>query len=426
MSENQKASPYRYVVLVVFMLISIVLQIQWLTHASVARPAAIFYAGQFNPNSFFNIDFLALVYMFMFLIISFPASFIIDKYGIKVGLSIGAILTGVFGLLKGILAYNFLWVVISQIMLAIAQPFILNAVTAITARWFPLKERGLAVGLSSLAQYLGIIIAMLVTPLMVGSKIGEANYGQGFQKMLIIYGIITFVAAILALVLIKEHPKGFVEDKNKTEHSFFSSIKYILKQRDMQITLLLFLIGLGIFNAVSSMTDSIAAYSGVKDSDGLIGGLMLIGGIVGAVIIPALSDNYRKRKFFMVICIIGMLPGVAGMTFARQLGGDVHSAYMITLASSFILGFFVMSAGPIGFQYAAEINYPASESVSQGMLLWIGQISGMIFVAGMSMKQNHYLSTFMIAFVILAAISALLVLLLKESPMIITEKEKYR
>jgi MFS family permease len=425
MSDKGKVSSYRFVVLAMYMLLSIVIQIQWLSHAAVARPAQVYYAGQFNPNSFFNIDFLALVYMLVYLVMSFPASYIIDKYGIKVGLTIGATLAGIFGLLKGILGYNFLWVAISQTMLAIAQPFILNAVTALTVRWFPLKERALAAGFSALAQYLGIIIAMIVTPLMVGSNPAKPDYGTGFQHMLMVYGITTFVVSVLAIILIKDHPENYVEVKHKVRNSYFSGIKHILKQRDMQITLLLFFIGLGMFNAISSMTDAIAEYIGVADSNGLIGGLMLVGGIIGAVIIPALSDKYRKRKAFLVLCIIGMLPGIIGLTFAKQLTPDAHTAYILTLVSSFILGFFVMSAGPIGFQYSAEINYPAPESASQGMLLWIGQISGMIFVAGMSMKQNRFLPDFMIAFVIMSIITVFLVLFLKESPMILSEEQIY-
>lgn len=68
--------------------------------------------------------------------------------------------------------------------------------------------------------------------------------------------------------------------------------------------------------------------------------------------------------------------------------------YQVALASSIILGFFVMSAGPIGFQYAAEVSYPAPESTSQGILLWIGQLTGMFFVAGMSVGDNLYLPQF--------------------------------
>ena len=67
--ETQKPyPPYRFVILAVFMLITIAIEIQWLTHAAVVRPAEVFYAGQFNAASFINMDFLAMSYMVVFLI----------------------------------------------------------------------------------------------------------------------------------------------------------------------------------------------------------------------------------------------------------------------------------------------------------------------------------------------------------------------
>jgi len=411
---------YRFVILSVFMLITVAIEIQWLTHAAVARPAELFYEGQFDPASFFNIDFLAMAYMVVFLIMSFPASYIIDTYGIKAGLSIGAILLGVFSVLKAVLAHSFTGVVLAQIGLAVAQPFILNGVTAASARWFPLSERGMAAGLLALAQYVGIIIAMLVTPALVGSKPELATYGTGFEKMLWIYGIISFMAAVLFLLFIKERPRN-IPLETVERIPYFKGIKHIVKNRDMLIMLFLFLIGLGIFNAISAMTDSIAAHVGVKDSDGLIGGLMLIGGIIGAIILPILSDKYRKRKLFMVICILGMVPAVFGLAYPDLIASEAEGIYRITLIASFILGFFVMSAGPIGFQYAAEVSYPARESTSQGLLLWVGQLTGMLFVAGMSVDNNLHLGSFMSAFAILSLIAFGGVLLLRESPLIMSD-----
>jgi len=416
---------YRYVILSVFMLINLAIQIQWLTHAAVVRPAEVFYHGQFNPASFMNIDFLAMVYMVVFLVMSFPASYIIDTYGIRTGLSIGSILLAVFSMIKFLFAGSFIGVVIAQTGLAIAQPFILNAVTAVTARWFPLHQRGTAAGLLALAQYLGIIVAMLVTPALVGSKPDLPGYGTGFEKMLLIYGIISVASAMLCLVLIRESPKS-APVQGEERYSFFKGLRHITSHRDMRLTMFLFLIGLGIFNAISSMTDSIAAEAGVEDSDGLIGGLMLIGGIIGAIIIPALSDKFRKRKLFLVICIMGMVPAVAGLAFAGQLASDPNRIYLVSLISSFVLGFFVMSAGPIGFQYAAEVSYPAPESASQGILLWVGQLTGMVFVAGMSIQNNQYLGSFMTAFSILAVLALAAVLLLRESPMIMTGESSNR
>ncbi len=416
--------PYRWVILLVYMLIAAVVQIQWLAHAAVARPAAVFYEGQFDPASFLNIDFLAMVYMLVFLVMSFPASYVIDTFGIRVGISIGAVLVGVCGLLKGVFADSFAAVVTAQVGLAVAQPFIINAVTAVSVRWFPLRERGMAAGLAALAQYLGIIVAMIVTPLMVGSDPAKPGYGTGFESMLSIYGWITLGAALVTLVFLRERPPTPPSEETMEKHSFAKGVRHILKQRDMLITLYLFLIGLGVFNAVSSMTDAIAANAGVEDSDGLIGGLMLIGGIIGATIIPILSDKLRKRKAFLVICVVGMVPGILGLTFAGNLSTEPETVYNISLAASFVLGFFIMSAGPLGFQYAAEVSHPAPESTSQGMLLWVGQITGLIFVAGMSVENNRYLPTFMFVFAALSILSAFIVLTLRESPMIITEQDR--
>jgi len=308
--------------------------------------------------------------------------------------------------------------------LAVAQPFILNAVTAVSVRWFPLRERGMAAGLSALAQYVGIVVAMIATPFMVGSDPAEAGYGTGFEQMLSTYGWLTFGAALLTLLFLRERPPTPPSVDTQDKQSFWKGIGHILKQRDMLIMLYLFLVGLGIFNAVSSMTDSIAAHAGVEDSDGLIGGLMLIGGIVGASILPVLSDKFRKRRIFLVICVTGMVPGIFGLTFAGNLSADPTTIYTISLISSFVLGFFIMSAGPLGFQYAAEVSHPAPESTSQGMLLWVGQITGMIFVASMSIENNRYLPALMTAFAVLSLISAAVVLLLRESPMIITERDR--
>ncbi len=421
-----KVYGYRWVILVIFMLISIVIQLQWLTHAAVERPAEVFYRGQFNPNSFFNIDFLAMVYMLVYIVMSFPASYIIDTYGIRKAIGLGAVIAAVSGLMKGFYADSFRIVVIAQIGLAIAQPFILNAVTAITVRWFPLRERGLAAGLAILAQYLGIIFAMLITPVFIGTHPNQPGYGSGFPHMLMTYGWITFGAAVLTLLLMKENPPTPAAADDLVRQSFYKGLKHILRQRDMLLMIFVFLVGLGIFNAISSMTDSISANLGIEDSNGLVGGLMLIGGIFGALIIPALSDKFRMRKRFLVICTIGAIPGVLGLSITGYFVHNPAIIYDIALASAFVLGFFIMSAGPVGFQYAAEISYPAPESISQGLLLWVGQISGLLFVAGMSIHSNLYLNNYMLLFCILMPLVVGFTLMTKESPMIITEKDKMK
>ena len=78
MESKIQVSPYRWVVLGAFMLITIIIEIQWLTHAPIARAAEEYYRGQFNPESIINIDFLSMIYMLIFLIVCIIYLLLVD------------------------------------------------------------------------------------------------------------------------------------------------------------------------------------------------------------------------------------------------------------------------------------------------------------------------------------------------------------
>ncbi len=395
---------YRWIVLAVFSIINAVIQMQWLTFAPVAREAR-----QFYQVSALQIDLLSMIFMGVFLIACIPASFIIDKYGIRIGVGIGAVLTGLFGLLKGVFAANYTFVIVAQIGLAVGQPFIINAATKVASNWFPISERATAVGIATLAQFLGIIGVMIATPMLITQATDGVYQLSG---MLMTYGIISVVGAILFLVFMREKPPQPPDNKKSEERILaFEGLKHILKNRDMRLVLLMFFFGLGIFNAISTCIDQICEIKGLTvDQTGLVGGIMLIAGIIGAVVLPILSDKFRKRKLFIIIGMLFMTPGLVGLALLN--------GYIPLLISSFVLGFFLLGAGaPVGFQYSAEVTYPAPESTSQGLLLFAGQISGILFIVGM----NSFGMIFsLMIFIIFALINIVISLLIKESEMIQT------
>ncbi len=391
-----KIYPYRWVILAIYFIISAVIQMQWLTFASVSGAAQEFY-----QTTALRIDFLSIIYMIVFIVMSIPASYIIDTWGLRKGLIIGALLTGIFGTLKAWGGNSLLLVTVSQIGLAVAQPFILNAVTKVGAKWFPVEERATAAGLGTLAQYVGIIIALAVTPMLI--QVTQSG-GYDFVKMLWFYGIASIVSAILIIIFMREEPPTPpMSDEFTQRTSPIAGIKEIFGNRDMILLLILFFIGLGIFNAVSTCIDQICQNL-TMDETGIVGGVMLIGGVLGAVILPAISDKKRKRKPLLVTCMVLMLPGLIGLT--------VFNEFIPMMISAFIFGFFMMGVGPVGFQYGAERSYPAPESTSQGIILMMGQISGIMFVFGVN-KIGVFIT--MIGFIILTIINIIISTRLKES-----------
>lgn len=405
-----KTYKYRWIILAAFSIINAVIQMQWLTFASIASIAQSVY-----KVSSFQIDSLSMIFMIVFIIMCIPASYIIDTYGIKMGIGIGAVLTGVFGIIKGAYAQDYTVVLFAQIGLALAQPFIINATTKIGANWFPIDERAAQAGISSLFQYLGIIFAMVVTPLLVKFNFVNGNKVYDLTFMLRFYGIISAISAILVLLFLKEKPptppaKESIEKRLKT----FQGIVFMLKQRDMVFLLVIFFLGLGMFNAISTCIDKIGILKSLDSTKiGIVGGVMLIGGVAGACILPLLSDKFRKRKLFLILSIMFAIPGLLGLTFAESYQG--------TLIASFVFGFFLMSAAPIGFQYSAEVSYPAPEALSQGLIILSGQISGLLFIMGMNIISTKLC---MYIFIFIMFISLLLSFIIKESPMILEQKSK--
>ncbi len=408
MTKDQiQVYPYRWVVLFVFALICAIIQIQWLTFASVAREARLFY----NVSAL-QIDFLSLIFMIIFLLVCIPASYIIDRFGIRMGLGIGAVLTGVFGLMKGFYPSDYTLVVIAQTGLAVAQPFIMNAATKVAVQWFPLLERALAVGISTLAQFLGIIIVMICTPLMIETGIVGV---YDLSSMLMTYGLISGAGAVIMLVFLREKPPTPPEIvEYKEDLSILKNVKLIFGKPDMKYLFPVFFIGLGVFNAVSTCIDQICQTKGLTmEQTGLIGGIMLVGGIIGALILPVLSDKLKRRKAFLVIAMAGATPGIMGLTFFTN--------YPLLLTSSFLFGFFLLGAGaPVGFQYCAEITRPAPEAISQGLLLFTGQASGILFIIFMN---SVGIKLSMIVFILFALINTVLSLCLKESKMILASRK---
>jgi sugar phosphate permease len=407
---SYKVYGYRWIVLLVYIIITIIIQMQWLTFAPIARQARAFY-GATAPQ----IDLLSEIYMYVFLVACIPAAYMINRFGIRFGVGIGAVLAGVFGLSKGIFADSYSMVVVSQIGLGVAQPFIINAVTKVAVHWFPINERATAVGLGTLAQFLGMIIVNIVTPFIVTVKVSAGVEQYFLQNMLMTYGIVSAVGALLLIAFLRENPPTPSGPEGGEERFLtIEGIKHIFKHRDMILMMLLFFIGLGMFNAIATCIDQISEVKGfTSDQSGMIMGMMLIAGVIGGIAVPPFSDKLRMRKPFLIGAILLLIPGLVGMTIA----GD----YIIMLASAGVLGFFLLgAAAPIGFQYGAEVSFPAPESLSQGIILFVGQVSGIIFITGMN---NLGMILSMKIFIGLAALNLVFSLLLRESPRMLSGKK---
>lgn len=398
---------YRWVMLSVYMIAIAVNQIMWITFAPITRDAALFYGV-----SDLQIGILSMSFMIVYLIVSIPASWIIDTYGIRAGVGTGVVLTGVFGILRGLFSSDYNLLLIFQVGIAIGQPFLLNSITKVASRWFPVSERATASGFGTLAMYFGILLGMSLTPFLVN--------GRGIDGMLYLYGTVSLAAAVLFLTFAKERPVTPPCRPDQEERALaIDGMRLLFRNRDFLWLMVIFFIGLGVFNCVTTWIENILSPRGFSaEQAGISGGLMILGGIAGAIIMPVLSDRYRRRIPFIMIALAGATLSLAGITFSGN--------YTLLLVSAAAFGFFLLSSGPIGFQYGAEVTFPVSEGTSNGFLLLMGQVSGIAFIFGMDWFKSPVTGSMTIPLTVLGVlmfISFLLSIRLKESAFLTDDKK---
>lgn len=360
MPEQYKLYRYRWVILAIFMFINLTIQLLWISYAPITGPAATYYGV-----SDLQIGILAMSFMIAFIPLSLPVAWVIDTYGFRLAVSIGAVMMGVFGLLRGLAGDNYTMVLLSTIGIAAAQPFLLNAWTKVPALWFSIQERATAVGLVILANLVGTALGMVLTPLLTES--------MSIPNVQLIYGAVAAFSAVLFVFLARENPPTPPCPPGKdTRALMLTGLNHALKVRSFWILLLVMFIGMGIFNGVTTWVESIIRPRGFTPTQaGLLGALLLIGGILGAVAIPPFSDRLRKRPPFILLGLGMAIPGLLGLTFV--------TSYPLLLVSGFALGFFLVSTSPIIMQYAAEVTYPTPEGTSNGLIQLFGQAS-VVFV----------------------------------------------
>jgi len=397
--KNIQVYSYRWIVLLLFMFANITMQILWISFATVTLEATAFYGVEE-----FDILLLSMIFMIVYIPVTFLASWVISKYGLRIGAGIGALLGGIFGLLRFFTGGDYTLVLIFQLGIAIGQPFILNSITKLSANWFPESERTTATGLSTLSQFVGIMLGMLLTPFIV--------LGTSFEIMILTYGILALISGLLFVIFVKDKPPTPPSYELITEQiPMGESLRRLFKNRVFLILIILFFIGLGTFNMITTYIELIVipkSPSFDATFAGILGALMLIGGIIGCIVMSGLSDKFQKRKPLIISSTFLATISLIIITFT--------SDGAILLIFGFIFGFGLLSAAPVALEYAVEITKPVPESHSNGMLLMIGQIGGIIFILGMEelkLPSGDYLPALLIQS-ILAAILFVLSLFLKE------------
>jgi FLVCR family feline leukemia virus subgroup C receptor-related protein len=94
------------------------------------------YLSEIYDESPIVVNLGGLLFALMHPIFTFPAAYVIDTYGARVGITVGCTLCFVGVCLRLLVNQAFAWVIVGQVVAGIGRPFILNCQAKVSANWF--------------------------------------------------------------------------------------------------------------------------------------------------------------------------------------------------------------------------------------------------------------------------------------------------
>ncbi len=368
----------RWLILAGFALMTACTQWLWLAYAPITTQTHHIMAVSQGA-----VGDLAVIFPFVYVILALPAGRWLDaRFSWALGL--GATLTAAGGLLRLAGPSSYGWALAGQFVAAAGQPFVLNSITKIAARYFPPEERTVAVSIGSVALFAGILAAVLT-----GGPLLDAG---GLALLLRVQAGVAVLAAVWVLAVART-PATFPDDP-----SVAVSLRWLRRDRFMWLLAGLLFVGMGVFNAAATWLDSILTHFGHGGASGPLIAIMTVGGIAGGALLPGIVAARNQRRGMLEIAVL-----VTGVAFALIAG--VHNP-VFGGAVLFLAGFFLLAGLPVVLDWSELHAGPERAGGAAGFLLLAGNLGGVILVLIVqAVIGNPYLSLAALAVACLAGLA---------------------
>jgi predicted MFS family arabinose efflux permease len=367
------ATTDRWIVIATYALVGAANQMLWLTFTPITTPSAHHYGVSAD-----DIGWLAEIFPLLYVLLAVPAASLLDRW-FRPTLAVGAVLTAVGGLLR-LGGDTFAWALAGQVLIAVAQPLILNAVTGLASSYLGAESRPLGIAVGSAGIFLGMLLS-----LALGSAIGGAH----LHTLLVIdavFGVVTTVAMLGAFAASPAmHVSGDVTG--------MFGLGTVWREPGIRRLAMVSFIGFGLFVALTTWLQTLLKPAGISASTA---GWVLVGavvaGVVGSIVLPPAVIRARQDHLLFRAASLGTCG--ACLLFA------VWKWVPAVAAGAAVIGFLMLAALPVILEISER--RAGSAGTSATALIWLCGNAGGIVIAILVQIVVHRPT---IAFLLMAAIA---------------------
>jgi predicted MFS family arabinose efflux permease len=354
-------------VIVAYSLVCAATQVLWLTYAAITTETARRYGVSVSA-----VGWLAEIFPLLYVVLAIPAGILLDRW-FRPALAAGGALVALGGLVR-LGSETFAWAMAGQVMVAVAQPIVLSAVSKLAGEYLPADQRATGIAVGSAGSFVGMLLALVLGPTL-------GAHGQ-LERLLVLEAILAVIPAV-ALAIVLRRPGHQSEEHAAIEGS---AARALWRLAPMRTLCGLVFVGFGIFVALATWLQTLLHPAGVSETTagGLLVGMVIAGIVACAVLPPLVARKHAERGFMRTAVLVGCL-GCIALGVAPWLGARALAIVAI--------GVVLLPALPIILTAAEQLAGAAAGTA--GAIVWMaGNLGGLVVALLVQILIHHPLAAF--------------------------------
>lgn len=353
-------------------------QMLWLTYAPITTDAARHYGVSSGA-----VGWLAEIFPLLYVLLAVPTGRLVDR-SLPRWLGVGALLTALGAVLR--LGDGYGAVLAGQVLIAVAQPFVLNAVTRVSGTYLHPTQRATGIAVSSAGIFTGMVLAL---------GLGAAFGGSHVAPLVAVQAVLAVGAAAWLLPALRRGRPVTGADTLAGDPGAAGGLRAVWADPRVRALTGLVCAGFGVFVALTTWLQTLLQPAGVGSTRaGVLLLVMVVIGVLGSALLPPVLVRRGSARAFVAASVIA---GVASLLLLAAKPG-----FGVGLAASAVLGLFLLTDLPVIFDRAEQLAGAAGGTVSA--LLWLaGNAAGLVAALVVQALVHHPAAAFSVLAALLLA-----------------------
>ncbi len=353
-----------------YALVAAASQLLWLTYAPLTTASAHYYHVSETA-----IGWLAEIFPLLYVVLAIPAGRLLDRWFHNT-LAFGALLTAVGGLVR-LAGSDYRWALFGQVLVAVAQPLVLNAVTKIAVEYLPAERKPQGIAIGSAGIFAGMLLALVL---------GAALGGHEIRLLLVVEAAFSLAAgAALSLMLIR-HGAGAARTERVGVGA--DAQREVWSFPGVRLLSALLFLGFGAFVALTTWLQALLHHYRISaDTAGALLAAMVLAGAVGSAVLPPIVVRRGAARSLVGASIAAVIVGCTVLALVRVIAVD---ALMLVP-----MGMLLLVDLPVLLELSERSAGAAAGTVAS--LLWLaGQLGGLVIALLVQALVHHPTAAFLL------------------------------